>query len=58
MTETTMKPKPAKAAAPVIPLFEMPKFDLGSFWEFRIATWSAAPRHFDIYVDDITAEKQ
>jgi len=34
------------------------KFDLGSFWEFRIATWSAAPRHFDIYVDDITAEKK
>ena len=34
------------------------KFDLASFWEFRIATWSAAPRHFDIYVDDITAEKQ
>jgi hypothetical protein len=34
------------------------KFDLGSFWEFRIATWSAAPRRFDIYVDEITAEKQ
>ena len=34
------------------------KFDLGSFWEFRIATWSAAPRHFDIYLDDISAEKQ
>lgn len=34
------------------------KFDLGSFWEFRLRTWSAAPRHFDIYVDDITAEKQ
>src|SRR5881628_3491616 len=31
MTETTMKPKPAKAAAPVIPLFEMPKFDIPSF---------------------------
>src|SRR3954462_1884856 len=26
-----MKPKPAKAAAPVIPLFEMPKFDIASF---------------------------
>jgi len=26
MNDTTMKPKPAKAAAPVIPLFEMPKF--------------------------------
>jgi hypothetical protein len=34
------------------------KFDLGSFWEFRIATWSAAPRHFNIYLDDIAAEKQ
>ena len=31
MTDTTMKPKPAKAAAPVIPLFEMPKFDIPSF---------------------------
>ena len=34
------------------------KFDLQSFWEFRIRTWSAAPRNFDIYVDDIAAEKQ
>jgi phasin len=31
MTDNTMKPKPAKAAAPVIPLFEMPKFDIPSF---------------------------
>jgi phasin len=32
MSDTTiMKPKPAKAAAPVIPLFEMPKFDIPSF---------------------------
>ena len=31
MTVTTIKPKPAKAAAPVIPLFEMPKFDIPSF---------------------------
>ena len=32
MTDTTtVKPKPAKAAAPVIPLFEMPKFDISSF---------------------------
>jgi phasin len=31
MTDTTMKPKPAKAAAPVIPLFEMPKFDIPAF---------------------------
>jgi hypothetical protein len=33
------------------------KFDLGSFWEFRIATWSATPRNFDIFIDDIAAEK-
>jgi hypothetical protein len=33
-------------------------FDLGSFWEFRIATWSAAPRNFDLYIDDIAAEKK
>jgi hypothetical protein len=33
-------------------------FDPGSFWEFRITTWSASPRHFDIYVDDIALEKQ
>ena len=31
MTDTTMKPKPAKPAAPVIPLFEMPKFEIPSF---------------------------
>jgi phasin len=30
-TTTTMKPKPAKAATPVVPLFEMPKFDIPSF---------------------------
>ena len=33
-------------------------FDPQSFWEFRIATWSAAPRNFDIYIDDIALEKQ
>lgn len=31
MTDTTMKPKPAKPAAPVVPLFEMPKFGIPSF---------------------------
>jgi len=31
MTDTTMKPKPAKAPATVIPMFEMPKFDMPSF---------------------------
>jgi hypothetical protein len=34
------------------------QFDPRSFWEFRIATWSAAPRNFDIYIDDIALEKQ
>jgi hypothetical protein len=34
------------------------KFDLQSFWEFRISTWSATPRNFDIYIDDLAAEKQ
>ena len=31
MSDTTMKPKPAKSAAPVVALFEMPKFDIPSF---------------------------
>jgi len=34
------------------------KFDPQSFWEFRLATWSAAQRHFDIFIDDIALEKQ
>jgi hypothetical protein len=34
------------------------QFDLQSFWEFRLGTWSMTPRNFDIYVDDIAAEKQ
>lgn len=34
------------------------KFDLSSFWEFRISTWSGTPRTFDIYIDDLAAEKQ
>ena len=33
-------------------------FDAQSFWEFRLATWRGAPRHFDIYLDDIALEKQ
>ncbi len=32
-------------------------FDPTSFWEFRVATWSASPRHFDIFIDDIALEK-
>ena len=34
------------------------KFDLGSFWEFRISTWSPTPRHFDVYVDNIVVEQR
>jgi hypothetical protein len=34
------------------------KFDPQSFWEFRVATWSGTPRNFDIYVDEIAAEKK
>ena len=34
------------------------QFDLQSLWEFRLATWSATPRDFDIYLDDIALEKQ
>jgi len=34
------------------------KFDLPSFWEFRLSTWSGTPRNFDVYVDEIAAEKQ
>jgi hypothetical protein len=34
------------------------QFDLQSFWEFRISTWSGTPRNFNIYIDDIAAEKQ
>ena len=34
------------------------KFDPRSFWEFRLSTWSGNERYFDIYIDDIAAEKQ
>jgi hypothetical protein len=34
------------------------QFDLQSFWEFRLSVWSGSPRYFDIYVDDLAAEKQ
>jgi hypothetical protein len=34
------------------------QFDLQSFWEFRLATWSGTARNFDIYIDDIVLEKQ
>ena len=32
------------------------KFDLGSFWELKISTWSGTQRRFDIYIDDIAVE--
>ena len=46
-----------------IPVSEFTKgagagFDPQSFWEFRLGTWSASPRNFDIYLDDIALEKQ
>jgi hypothetical protein len=31
--------------------------DMKTVWEFRIGTWSASPRKFEIYVDDIAFEK-
>ena len=34
------------------------QFELQSFWEFRLHTWTGTPKNFDIYLDDITAEKQ
>jgi hypothetical protein len=34
------------------------QFDLGSFWEFRISTWSSSPRNFDLFIDEIAAEKK
>jgi hypothetical protein len=34
------------------------KFDLQSFWEFRVSTWSGSPRNFDIIIDEIAAEKK
>jgi hypothetical protein len=33
------------------------KFDPHSFWEFRVSTWSGGPRSFDIFIDEIAAEK-
>jgi hypothetical protein len=45
-----------------VPLTDLTKgdgkeLDLKSVWEFRISTWSASPRKFEIYVDDIGFEK-
>jgi hypothetical protein len=31
--------------------------DLKTVWEFRIGTWAASPRKFEIHVDDIAFEK-
>jgi len=33
-------------------------FDPQSFWEFRVSTWSGTPRNFNVYIDEIAAEKQ
>lgn len=32
------------------------QFDPRTAWEFRVSTWSASPRGFDVYVDQIAAE--
>jgi hypothetical protein len=32
-------------------------FDATTVWEFRLSTWSDGPRDFDIYIDQIAAEK-
>ena len=32
-------------------------FDPGTAWEFRLGAWSATPRDFTMYVDDIAVEK-
>lgn len=45
-----------------IPLADLKKgegksLDLKSVWEVRIGTWSASPRKFEFYVDDIAFEK-
>jgi hypothetical protein len=34
------------------------QFDLESVWEFHLNAWSGSPRYFDMYVDDLAAEKQ
>jgi hypothetical protein len=33
------------------------QFDWEKAWEFQLSTWSATPRDFSIYVDQIAAEK-
>ena len=47
-----------KISLPIAQFTKGSGFDPQSFWEFRISTWSASPRSFDIYVDDIALEKQ
>jgi hypothetical protein len=32
------------------------EFDSRTAWELRLSTWSATPRDFNIYVDQIAAE--
>jgi hypothetical protein len=46
-----------KVLIPVSAFTKGAGFDAQSFWEFRLATWSASPRNFDIYIDDIALEK-
>ena len=48
-----------KVAIPIADLTSGPgaAFDPGTAWEFRVSEWSATPRDFTIYLDDIAAEK-
>lgn len=48
-----------KIAIPVADLSrsEGAQFDWETAWEFQLSTWSATPRDFNIYVDQIAAEK-
>jgi hypothetical protein len=47
-----------KIAIPIVDLSrnQGAEFDWESVWEFRLASWSATPRDFNIYVDKIAAE--
>jgi hypothetical protein len=33
------------------------QFQLQSFWEFKLHTWTGTPKNFDIFIDDIAVEK-
>jgi hypothetical protein len=33
------------------------EFDSRTAWELRLSTWSATPRDFNVYIDQIAADK-